>query len=330
MKEILERLFAHGRLSREEAKSILQAIAVQKFPVVQTAAFLAAYRMRPPVAQELSGFRDALLELCLAVDLSGYDCIDVCGTGGDNKQTFNISTITALVLAGAGVSVAKHGNYAVSSNCGSSNVLEALGVPLPAEAGAVRKQLETCGICFIHAPFFHPALKSVAPIRKELGVRTFFNILGPLVNPARPKYQLVGVFSPELLRLYSHVLQQGEQCYMIVHGLDGYDEVSLTSTVKIIRGRREELYEPHELGFERLKDEEHYGGSSIEEARRIFISILEGDGTEAQNNVVIANAGLALACRESSRDLEGCFLRARESLESKKALHVLKRLTDSC
>lgn len=327
MKDILEKVFANFTLTRAEAKSVLRAITEQKYPTVQVAAFLAAFRMRAPVANELLGFRDALLELSVPVNLAGRDCVEVCGTGGDNKNTFNISILAAFVIAGCGVSVAKHGNYAVSSQCGSSNILEAIGVPLYSDPAAVERQIERCGICFIHAPFFHPALKNVAPIRKDLGVRTFFNILGPLVNPACPTSQLVGVFSPELLRLYSHVFQEGSQKYMIVHSLDGYDEVSLTAGVKIIWGRKEELLYPGDLGFKVVNADQLQAGGTVDDAKKIFLNVLQGQGTEVQNNVVIANAGLALACQQPEKSFVDCFALARESLESKKAFNVLKALT---
>lgn len=327
MRELLEKVFASFTLTRAESRAVLIAIAEQRYPAVQVAAFLAAYRMRTPVAEELLGFRDALLELSIPVNLKGADCIDVCGTGGDHKSTFNISTLAALVIAGCGVKVAKHGNYAVSSQCGSSNILEAVGVPLFSEAVAVERQLEKCGICFIHAPFFHPALKNVAALRRELGVRTFFNILGPLVNPARPSSQLVGVFNPQLLRLYSHVFQATCQRYMIVHSLDGYDEVSLTTAVKIIWGRKEELYYPGDFGFESLSPEDLQVGSDIEDSRKVFLNVLENQSSDAQKKVVIANAGLALSCQWPEKGLDECLSLARESLESKKALGVLKLLT---
>lgn len=326
MKEILERIFSTGCLERSEARAVIEAIACGHYPPAQVAAFLTAYCMRRPTVDELLGFRDALLQLCRPVDLDSDDCIDVCGTGGDNKNSFNISTLSAFVLAGCGVRVAKHGNYAVSSQCGSSNVLEALGVPLFDDPILVKAQLEQCGICFMHAPFFHPALKSVAPIRRELGVKTFLNILGPLVNPAKPAFQLYGVFNATLQRLYSELLQETNQCYMIVHSLDGYDEISLTATAKIVWGRKELLYDPEDFGLEWLSEEQLYGGRDTQEARAIFVDIIEGRGTKAQNAVVIANAGLALLCRQSSRTLEECLAAARESLEGKRALAVLNLL----
>lgn len=323
MKEILDRLINNQTLSREEAKEVLTGLATGQYNNSQIASFLTVYLMRAIRVQELEGFRDAMLELCNPVDLDGYNSIDVCGTGGDGKNTFNISTISSFIVAGAGVNVAKHGNYGVSSVSGSSNVLEYLGVKFSGDADKMKRSVDASGICFMHAPLFHPAMKNVAPIRKELGVKTFFNMLGPMVNPAFPPNQLVGVFSLELARLYGYLYQNTDKHFSIVHSLDGYDEVSLTSDFKLISNRSEELVSPNNIGFDLLVQEELHGGATIKEAADIFNKILEGEGTEAQNHAVLANAGLAIATTNQTPIMEG-IEEARESLKSGKALQSFK------
>ncbi|MEQ8626885.1 anthranilate phosphoribosyltransferase [Ekhidna sp.] len=323
MKDILNRLINNQTLSREEAKEVLTGLATGQYNNSQVAAFLTVYLMRAIRVQELEGFRDAMLELCNPVDLDGYNAIDVCGTGGDGKNTFNISTISSFIVAGAGVNVAKHGNYGVSSVSGSSNVLEYLGAKFSGNADQMKKSMDASGICFMHAPLFHPAMKNVGPIRKELGVKTFFNMLGPMVNPAFPPNQLVGVFSLELARLYGYLYQNTDKHFSIVHSLDGYDEVSLTSDFKLISNQTEELVSANDLGFEELQQEQLHGGETIEEAAGIFNRILKGDGSEAQNNAVLANAGLAIATVKQTPITNG-IEEAKASLESGKALQSFK------
>ncbi len=326
MRDTLEKLFSHNTLSREEAKKTLSSISQGEYDNYQVAAFLATFRVRGITVEELSGFRDALLELCLPIDLSPFDPIDLCGTGGDGKDTFNISTLSSFVTAGAGIKVAKHGNYAVSSSCGSSNVMEHLGYTFTADADTLKKQIETAGICFLHAPLFHPAMKAVAPIRRAMGVRTFFNMLGPMVNPSRPKKQLVGVFSLELLRFYQYIYQDTDIQYRIVHSLDGYDEISLTGEVKVLGPEEEKVLSPVDLGSIALSPADIYGGETIEEAVSIFTKILDGKGTYAQNAVVIANSGMAISCAKPQLGLAGSMALAQESLESGKAKNTLKKL----
>ena len=291
MKDILNRLINNQILSREESKEVLTGLATGQYNNSQVASFLTIYLMRAIRVEELEGFRDAMLELCNPVDLEGFNAIDVCGTGGDGKNTFNISTISSFVVAGAGVNVAKHGNYGVSSINGSSNVLEYLGVKFSGDADQMKRSIEASGICFMHAPLFHPAMKNVGPIRKELGVKTFFNMLGPMVNPAFPPNQLVGVFNLELARLYGYLYQNTSKHFSIVHALDGYDEISLTGSFKLISNQKEEVLAPVDLGFDALQQHQLHGGETIKEAADIFKSILTGQGTGAQNNAVLANAG---------------------------------------
>lgn len=326
MKAILTRLFEHQQLTRSEAKDILVNIAQHAYNDAEIAAFITVYLMRAITVDELSGFRDALLELCRPVDLRGVDTIDLCGTGGDGKNTFNISTLSAFVVAGAGYPVAKHGNYGVSSHSGSSNVLEALGYRFTADEDALNRQLDAANICFLHAPLFHPAMKAVGPIRRQLGVKTFFNMLGPLVNPARPRYQLTGVFSLALARRYQYILEQGPQSYAIVHALDGYDEISLTGNAKVFASGWEKLLTPEQLGHTRLTAEALYGGETVAEAAAIFQQILAGEGTPAQRAAVTANAGLAIHCIRPEQSLLDCVAEARESLDSGRARQALQSL----
>lgn len=324
MKDILNRLFNNQILSREEAKEVLTGLATGQYNHSQVAAFMTVYLMRAIRVEELEGFRDAMLELCKPVDLKGYNAIDVCGTGGDGKNTFNISTISSFVVAGAGVKVAKHGNYGVSSVSGSSNVLESFGVIFSDNGDDLKRSMDASGICFMHAPVFHPAMKNVGPIRRELGVKTFFNMLGPMVNPSFPPNQLIGVFSLELARLYGYLYQNTNKNFTIVHSLDGYDEVSLTGSFKLISNKEESLIIPHEIGLDQVTQQSLHGGSSIDEAATIFQDILKNEGSVAQTNAVLANAGLAIATVNQVATVEGIEI-ARESLVSGKAWESFKK-----
>jgi anthranilate phosphoribosyltransferase len=326
MKKILQGLFQQEYLSRGTAKKILIEIGQGTFNPAYVAAFLTVFQMRPISTEELQGFRDALLELCLKIDLSDYNSVDLCGTGGDGKDTFNISTLAAVVVAGAGYHVTKHGNYGVSSVCGSSNVLEKLGYKFTNKEDVLKRQLDQHRLCFLHAPLFHPAMKAVGAIRKDLGVRTFFNLLGPLVNPVQPKQQMVGVSSLEIVRLYQYVLQQTDKEFAIVHALDGYDEVSLTGAFKVITPKSEALLSPHEIGQNQQQASALAGGSTINAAAKIFSNILEGKGTVAQNQVVCVNAGIAIQRFNPKKALEDCIQEAEEALLSQKAYRNFKAL----
>ena len=327
MKETLNKLINHDILEKEDAKQILVNIAKGDYNTSQIAAFLTVYMMRSITIEELEGFRDALLELCLAVDLSAYNPIDLCGTGGDGKDTFNISTLASFITAGAGIKVTKHGNYGVSSKCGSSNVMEFLGIKFSNDAGFLEKSIDEAGICVLHAPLFHPAMKNVAPIRRELGVKTFFNMLGPMVNPAFPKNQMVGVFNLELARMYGYLYQNTDKKFTVLHALDGYDEISLTGYTKTISNHTEGMLRPQDFGVKAIKQSQITGGDSIEASAKIFMDILSGKGTEAQNNVVCANAAVAIATVENKTVKEG-FESAKESLLSGKGLSALTKLQE--
>lgn len=329
MKKILNHLFEHKTFTREQSKEILTDIAQGKYNTSQMSAFMTAYCMRSITVSELEGFRDAMLELCLPVDIEHDMLIDLCGTGGDGKDTFNISTLASFVVAGAGYKVAKHGNYGVSSGCGSSNVMEYLGYQFTSDIDTLKRNVDEANICFLHAPLFHPAMKTVAPIRRELGVKTFFNMLGPLVNPARPKNQLVGVFNLELARVYAYLYQQSKAKYTIVNALDGYDEVSLTGDFKTFSADGEKINNIESLGFERLDAAEIAGGHTVAESADIFSAVLNGEGTSAQNNVVLCNAALAIRTIEPGKSFADCYYEAEEALTSKKALLSFKRLIEN-
>lgn len=325
MKTILNELIDHQSLSKEEARQVLIELTSGKYNPSQTASFITVYMMRNITVDELQGFRDAMLEQCIPVRFD-QPVMDVCGTGGDGKNTFNISTLSSFVVAAAGQPVAKHGNYGVSSACGSSNVLEYFGYQFTNSVDELKRSLDRANICFMHAPLFHPALKNVAPIRKELGVKTFFNMLGPMANPAFPERQLVGVFSLELARKYAYLYQKSDKQFVILHSLDGYDEVSLTGGFKYFYNEGEQLAEPEDLGLPSLTSDEIAGGNSVEDSAKIFISILEGKGTNAQNAAVIANAGMALYCADQKNGVLKATAKAKEILESGKALESFKKL----
>jgi anthranilate phosphoribosyltransferase len=330
MKQLLEQLFQHRILSEDEAFDILIRISNREFSDAQVMAFMTVFQMRPITVDELSGFRKALLQLCIPVDLSEFDTIDMCGTGGDGKNTFNISTLASFVVAGAGYKVAKHGNYGVSSVSGSSNVLEALGYRFTNDQVVLQQQLRDAHITFLHAPVFHPAMAAVAPIRKQLKMKTFFNMLGPVVNPSRPNNQLTGVFSRELSRLYQYMFEKDKgKKFAVIYGLDGYDEVSLTGKFLLRTHRSEQLFSPDDLDLPQIRQQDIYGGNSVDEAAAIFMNILQGKGTTAQNNVVCANAALAIqVMNDFQMDFSQAFGQALESLLSGAAKKSLQTIVE--
>lgn len=325
MKTALNELIDHQSLSKEEARQVLLDLTSGKYNPSQVASFITVYMMRNITVAELQGFRDAMLEQCIPARFD-LPVMDVCGTGGDGKSTFNISTLSSFVVAAAGQPVAKHGNYGVSSACGSSNVLEYFGYKFTNDMDELKRSLDRSNICFMHAPLFHPALKNVAPIRKELGVKTFFNMLGPMVNPAFPTRQLVGVFSLELARKYGYLYQNSDKQFVILHALDGYDEISLTGAFKYFYNEGEQIADPADLGLPQLHYKDIEGGTTVEDSAKIFMSVLEGKGTKAQNAAVIANAGMALYCADQKKGLQSGIVRAKETLESGKALDSFKKL----
>ena len=328
MKQILYKLFEHRYLGRTEARDILQNIVQGKYNDAQIASLITVFLMRNISVEELTGFRDALLEMRIPVDLSEYAPIDIVGTGGDGKNTFNISTAACFVVAGAGYPVVKHGNYGATSVSGASNVMEQHGVQFTSDMSRLRKSMDMCNIAYLHAPLFNSAMKAVAPVRKALGVRTFFNMLGPLVNPALPKYQLLGVYNLPLLRLYNYVFQESDTRFAVVHGLDGYDEISLTGEFKVATSTTETIYTPESIGFNRYCEQDLDGGKSPDEAARIFDRVLQGEATPAQTDCVMANAAFAIRVIEPEKSLADCIALARESMESGRALKTLKMFVE--
>ncbi|MBK7872823.1 MAG: anthranilate phosphoribosyltransferase [Saprospiraceae bacterium] len=328
MKEILQKLYEHHKLTREEAKGTLTEIAQGAFPAVQLASFITVFQMRGIGLAELEGFRDALLELCVPLDVRGQETVDIVGTGGDHKDTFNISTLAAVVVAGAGYKVTKHGNYGASSAVGSSNVLQTLGYQFTNDGDTLRRQLDEANLCFLHAPLFHPALKEVAAVRRELGIRTFFNMLGPLVNPVQPTHQLYGTSSLELSRMYQYIMQQSGRRFAIVYALDGYDEISLTGRFKVQTNEGELVLEPEDLKQPRLSQADLYCGGTAEDAAKIFMNVLQNEATPAQKAVVTVNAGLAIKTMQPERTFFECVEEARESIESGKALNNFRKIVN--
>lgn len=326
MKKILQYLFEYKTLTREQAKEILVNMSRGQYNESEMSAFITVFLMRSITIEELQGFRDALLELCVKIDLKGHQVMDIVGTGGDGKNTFNISTLSCFIVAGAGQKVAKHGNYGATSISGASNVMEQLGYKFKNDNAALLNEVENANICFLHAPLFHPALKIVGPIRKNLGVRTFFNMLGPMVNPAQPAFQLVGVYNLEMARIYNYLLQQTGNAFTIIHSLDGYDEISLTNDTKVITNIGERVMTPEQLGKRIVSAEDIYGGNSVEEAAKIFTKIIKGEGSWAQNAVVLANAAMALNCTGKYATYNAAYEAAVNSLESGKAYQSLQTL----
>jgi len=326
MKKILQYLFEHKTLSLQQAKEVMLNIAKGVYNDTEITAFITVFLMRSITIEELQGFRDGLLELAVPLNLNGYDVIDIVGTGGDGKNTFNISTLACFIVAGAGKKVAKHGNYGATSVSGASNVMEFLGYRFKNHSDQLKKEIDETNFCFLHAPLFHPALKAVGQIRKNIGFRTFFNMLGPMVNPANPQYQLVGVYNLEMARIYNYLLQQTGNSFTIIHGLDGYDEISLTNDTKVITQNGEKVLSPEELGKRTVSAVDIAGGNTVEEAANTFLKILKGKGSWAQNAVVLANASMALQCTGHYQTYDDAYNAAVESLEGGKAYQQLQKL----
>jgi len=326
MKKLLQYLFEHKTLTREQAKEVLVQISQGVYNEHEITSFVTVFLMRSITIDELMGFRDALLSLAVKIDIGGENTIDIVGTGGDGKDTFNISTLACFIVAGAGQPVVKHGNYGASSVSGASNVMEQLGYVFKNEQAALSKEVKEAGICFLHAPLFHPALKTVGPIRRNIGVRTFFNMLGPIVNPAQPKYQLIGVYNLEMARIYNYVLQGLGKDFTLIHSLDGYDEIALTTDTKVITNKGEYIMTPYQLGKKKVFSEELHGGKTVEEAADIFRNIIQGKGTWSQNAVVLSNAAMALFVTGKYENYDLAFQAAVKSLESGAAHDCLQKL----
>ncbi len=325
MKEILYKLFEHNSLDRKEARDVMSNIASGLYPESQLAAFMTVFLMRPITTQELAGFRDAILERRVNIDLKAYNALDIVGTGGDGKNTFNVSTCACFVVAGTGYKVVKHGNYGASSVSGASNVLEMHGVKFSADTDKLRRSLEESNMAYLHAPLFSPALKSVSGVRKSLGVRTFFNMLGPLVNPVMPHSQLLGVYNLKLARAYKYLFEESGQNFTIVNSLDGYDEVSLTSEFKVFSNLSEDIYTPEQFGFKRAQQKALYGGDTPQKAAKIFDMVLSGQAAEEQSNAVLINAAFGLLTLEPSMGVDSAISLARDSLKSGRAKNAFEK-----
>ena len=324
MKNLLKDLYNHKIMNKDEAKNALILLTNGTANASQISSFLTVFLMRDITSEELDGFREAMIELSININIDGSELIDLCGTGGDGKDTFNISTVSSFVVAGAGIKVAKHGNYGVSSSCGSSNIISHLGHKFSNDVDTLRYSLEKSNICFLHAPLFHPSLKNISPIRGELGVKTFFNMLGPMVNPIQPKNQLVGVFNSNIFRLYSHIYSKSDKNYCIVHSIDGYDEISLTSPFKLFSNHSDIMLEPKDLNFDNIEPLSLSGGKNIDESLKIFLNVLKNKGKKEQIDSVLANSGLAIYCAKKLSSINDGVELARESLESGKAYNCLK------
>ena len=327
MKEILNRLTNYETLSEKEARNIIIQISEGKLNTSEISSFLTIFMIRNITIDELNGFRKALIDLSLKVDLKEFDTIDLCGTGGDEKDTFNISTLASFVSAGSGSKVAKHGNYGVSSSCGSSNVLEYLGINFTNDYNKIKRAVDKANICFLHAPLFHPAMKNVAPVRKELRLKTFFNMLGPMVNPSMPKKQMVGVYNLELARIYNYLYQNTDVEYNIIHALDGYDEISLTGNTKVYSRSNEFILESKDFELDNIHKDSIKGGKDVKSSSKIFMNVLNGRGTNEQENVVCANASMAISLSKKVTIIEA-FELAKDSLLSGKALDSFNKLKD--
>lgn len=328
MKNILQKLVEHRTLTREDAKEVLINIANERYNHSQVTAFMSVYMMRSITPEELGGFRDALIELCVPVDLSDFNTIDIVGTGGDGKNTFNISTLSSLVVAGAGYKVAKHGNVGVSSASGASNAMEHFGYKFSNDQDLLRRRIDQSGFVFLHAPLFHPALKAVGPIRKELGMKTFFNLIGPIVNPSKPRNQMLGVCDLETVRLYNYLYQQTDVNFSIIYSLDGYDEISLTGDFKMVTNENDVMLSPEKIGMPKLKPSDLFGGNTADEAAVIFKSVLDGTATDAQKSVVLANSAMAIKtlCRE--KEIGACLEEAKASLLGGCAKKVMQKVLE--
>ncbi|MGE0561533.1 MAG: anthranilate phosphoribosyltransferase [Flavobacteriales bacterium] len=327
-KSTIEQIMQGYHLSASEAFSVMSKLGDGAYNDSQKTALIIALSSRDLSLEEIAGFRNALLELSVKTTLTSYNAIDLCGTGGDEKNTFNISTLASFVVAAAGYKVAKHGNYGVSSISGSSNVLEKLGYKFSADSSKLERELNELNICFLHAPLFHPALKNVSDTRKQLGIKTIFNSLGPLVNPARTQKQFVGVYNLKLARLYHYLLQQDAKDYVVVHALDGYDEISLTSSVQYFSSTGEQLLEPINFGLGINTQQQLYGGETLDDALAIFKKVIANEGTTAQTNAVLANAAAGIQCFENNKSLTECVAIAKEAIVSGKANQLLKKLIE--
>ena len=328
MKQYLELLIEGHELSRNDTYNIMLNITREKYSVQEISALLMGIQMRGVSVDELLGFRDGLLDTGKSIDLSNYNTLDIVGTGGDGKNTFNISTCSAFVIAGAGYKVSKHGNGASTSVSGASNVLEGHGVKFSSDPDIHRRSLDEAGICYFHAPLFAYGMKFVGPSRKALRVPTCFNLLGPLVNPGRPKNSLHGTATQTQMRLYTSIHQKLGDNYGVITSYDGYDEISLTSGFKIATNHFEKVYTPKEMGLNYVYSEDIYGGRNASDALQIFDNVLENRCSNAQKEVILANAACGISVMDRNIGMEDSISIARESLESGRAMQCFKKFVE--
>jgi anthranilate phosphoribosyltransferase len=325
MKTILPNLFNPAGLSRTEAAEALTAVISAEAEPSQIGAFISIIETRGITQNEFEGFIGVLSDSGKQVDLGTFETIDVCGTGGDGKGTFNISTAAAFILAGSGVKVAKHGNKSATSGCGSSDVLEHLGLRFTDDEATLRSQLEAANFTYLHAPLFQPALRNLGAIRSSLGFKTFFNMIGPLLNPARPRYRFAGVSSPLALRQYQYFLETTDCQYSVVFSRDGYDEISLTSSFEVVTRDGRETLSPEDVGFPRLNTNDLIGGHDVATSADLLLRILGGKGNDSQNSVTVINAAFARKT-VTSEPINQCIEKCRDSLESGRGLSALETL----
>jgi len=320
----LKKILRQEQLNINESEAFIHAIANDEFSEVELGGILTAIQMRGLTLDEFKGFRNALESYADRVSLYTNEAIDVCGTGGDGKDTFNISTTTAFILSAMGYKVIKHGNYGVSSICGSSNVLEYLGFNFTKDEQVLNQQLEKQNICFIHAPLFHPVLKKVAPVRKQLGVGTFFNAMGPLLNPIQPKFQLTGTYSLELAKIYQVLLRDKRQSFKVVYALDRYDELTLTADARVLGNNSDEILNANSFGVE-VTSPENLKGGSIEQSANMLRSILGGHASEELINVVASNTALGMSCFHPEKQYKILFEEAKAFISSGQAIKFHKQ-----
>lgn len=331
LQQAIQKVIDGNNLSRQEMSAVMEAFLEGKATPSQMAAILAGLRCKGETAEEITGAAEVMRRQMIPLKAPQTPLLDTCGTGGDNAGTINVSTLVALVAAGTGVTVAKHGNRSVSSQCGSADLLEALGVKIDPPVVVSERALREIGIAFLFAPLYHPAMKNVAPVRKELGIRTIFNLLGPLCNPAEVKHQLIGVFSPHWLRPMAEVMDHfGAKHLLVVHGMDGVDEISLSGPTRVCELNQGKISEyeifPEKFGFRSVPQSKIKGGTAKENGE-IALKILKGE-KGSYRDLVIFNSGAALYAADSAPTIEKGIRIAEEAVDSGRAFEKLKLLQE--
>ncbi len=328
MKQILNKLFDYQSLTSDQASELFRGITQGKYSDAQIASLMTVYLMRNITLEELNGFRSAILEFRKPISFGTHDYIDIVGTGGDGKDTFNISSCSSIVVAASGYKVVKHGNYGATSISGASNVMEQHGVKFTNDQDILKRSFDECNFAYLHAPMFNSAMGAVAAVRRSFGVRSFFNMLGPLINPAEPKNQLLGVYNLAMQRLYCYILQSNDTNFAVVHSLDGYDEISLTSQFKVCTSKGEKIYNPEDLGFAKACQSDLFSGETVEQAAAIFDNVLAGTATAPQSDCVVVNSAYAINVMEPQKSIEECIDIARQTIQSGRAAECMKRFVE--